>query len=115
MEFDGIELWQVPLLAMAVVALAEWVAGKVLRRWPLRVDWRLVRLVGFGVAVLVALVLLLINYLSESDADKIANIISAVAAVATLWFTYRAFRTPGPDDTRQPRSMAGREADDRDS
>lgn len=92
MEIGRIQLWQVPLLAMALVALAEWAVGAMLRRWPVRVDWRLVRGLGFGAAVLVASALLLVNYLSE--ADKLANIISAVAAVATLWLTRRAFQRP---------------------
>ncbi|NES13771.1 MULTISPECIES: hypothetical protein [Micromonospora] len=96
MEIGGIQLWQVPLLAMAAVALAEWAVGAVLRRWSVRVDWRLARALGFGAAVLVASVLLLVNYLSE--ADKLANIISAVAAVATLWLTRRAFQRPARTD-----------------
>ena len=94
------QLWQVPLLAMAVVSLAEWALEEVWRRWPVRVNWRLMRAVGFGAAVLVASTLILINYLSE--ADKIANIVSAIATVATLWLTYRSFRRPGADDSGQP-------------
>jgi hypothetical protein len=93
------QLWQVPLLAMAVVSLAELATEKVLRKWPKGVNWRLMRAVGFGAAVLVASTLILINYLSE--ADKIANIASAIATVATLWLTYRSFRKPGADDSRQ--------------
>ncbi|MCI4065562.1 hypothetical protein MRQ36_24565 [Micromonospora sp. R77] len=100
MESGRIELWQVPLLAMAVVALAEWAVGAVLRRWPLRVDWRLARALGFGAAVLVAAALLFVNYLSE--ADKLANVVSAVAAVATLWLTHRAFQRPAGADGRHP-------------
>ncbi|MCW3840562.1 hypothetical protein ONA70_10685 [Micromonospora yasonensis] len=100
MEVGRIQLWQVPLLAMAVIALAEWAVGAVLRRWPLRVDWRLMRAVGFAVAVLVASALLLVNYLSE--ADKLANIVSAIAAVATLWLTHRAFQRSGTVESPKP-------------
>lgn len=64
-----------------------------MRRWPLRVNWHLVRWLGFGAAVGVAGALIFANYLSE--ADKVANIVSALAAVATLWLTHRAFRRPG--------------------
>lgn len=109
MEIGRIQLWQVPLLAMAVVALAEWALGAVLRRWRLRVDWRLARAVGFGAAVLLASALLLVNYLSE--ADKLANIISAVAAVATLWLTHRAFQRPARAEP-PPRSARERAPED---
>ena len=94
-----IQLWQVPLLAMAVVCLAEWGIVTVLRRWPVRVDWRLVRIIGFSVAVLVASVLILVNYLSP--ADKVANVISAGAAIATLWLTYRAYQKPTTGEATQ--------------
>ena len=95
-----IQLWQVPLLAMALVCLAEWAIVTVLRRWPVRVDWRLVRIVGFSVAVLVASLLILVNYLSP--ADKVANVISASAAIATLWLTYRAYQKPTTGEPSQP-------------
>lgn len=98
------QMWQVPLLAMAVVALAEWGVSEALRRWRFRVNWKLARAVGFGAAILLAAVLLLINYLAT--ADKLANVISAVAAVVTLWWTYRAFQRPVPPPPTPPKDPA---------
>lgn len=110
MEFGAIQLWQVPLLAMAAVALVEWAVGGVLRRWSPRINWRLVQVTGFSLAVLLAGALLLVNYLSE--ADKLANIVSAIATVATLWLTHRAFQRSVPPRTPPRSDPADRDAED---
>ncbi|MFJ8690548.1 hypothetical protein [Micromonospora wenchangensis] len=86
-----IEPWQVPILVMAGIILAELVIRVIPRRWTAHLVRQQVRTVALGgLAVLVIVVGVLA--LGPDLADQIASVAAAVAGLVALWLTYRSYQ-----------------------
>ncbi|MEU1606449.1 hypothetical protein [Micromonospora matsumotoense] len=86
-----VEPWQVPILVMAGIILAELVIRVIPRRWTAHLAKQQVRTVALGgLAVLIIVVGVLA--LGPDLADQIASVAAAVAGLAALWLTYRSYQ-----------------------
>ncbi|WP_422752140.1 hypothetical protein [Micromonospora sp. WMMD708] len=86
-----VEPWQVPILVMAGIILAELATRVVPRRWTAHLAKQQVRTVALGgLAVLVIVVGVLA--LGPDLADQIASVAASVAGLVALWLTYRSYQ-----------------------
>lgn len=87
------ELWHVPVLVMAVIAIPVLIYELVGRRMPEPTRSR-VRTVGLALLSVIMLVLLVaaIRALGSSTAANIATMASAISEVAMVWLTYASYQ-----------------------
>ncbi|MFY1683397.1 hypothetical protein [Micromonospora sp.] len=94
-----VEPWQVPILVMAGIILAELATRVIPRRWTAHLARQQVRTVALGgLAVLVIVVGVLA--LGPDLADQIASVAASIAGLVALWLTYRSYQlqtTATPD------------------
>lgn len=83
--------WQVPLLVMGGMILAELAFERLRRRGSARSQ---LKFRTGGLAALAVLVLVIgIVALGPSLADQLASVAAAIAGIAALWLTYQSYRT----------------------
>ena len=87
------ELWHVPVLVMAVIAIPVLIYEVVGRRMPEPARSR-VRTIGLALLSVIMLVLLVvaIRALGSSTAANIATIATGVIELVMLWLTYASYR-----------------------
>ena len=87
------ELWHVPILVMAVIAVPVLIYEVVGHRMPEPARSR-VRTIGLALLSVIMLVLLVvaIRALGSSAAANVATIATAVIELVTLWLTYASYR-----------------------
>jgi len=87
------ELWHVPVLVMAVIAVPVLGYEVVGRRMPETTRGQ-VRTIGLAVLSVIMLVLLVaaIRALGSSTAANIATMASAISELAMVWLTYASYQ-----------------------
>ncbi|MBX6751284.1 MAG: hypothetical protein IRY85_16740 [Micromonosporaceae bacterium] len=89
----SLELWHVPVLVMAVIAIPVLVYEVIGRRMPEPTRSQ-VRTIGLALLSVIMLVLLVvaIRALGSSTAANIATMATAVIELVMLWLTYASYR-----------------------
>ncbi|MFY1636236.1 hypothetical protein ACN27F_23685 [Solwaraspora sp. WMMB335] len=105
-----IQPWQIPLLVMAGIIVAEALAVPVLRRWAGTVLKRTLRTASLGLVAAILLVVLVVAAIGPSLADQLASVAAAIAGIAASWLTYRSHRAPGPSAADRADAVAGQKA-----
>ena len=90
-----IELWQVPLLVIAVVVVVDFTARAVLKRWRLPTERRKqLKTAALGALAVIGALLLWVAWplYGTSAAASIAAVVQTLIEAATLWLTYQAYK-----------------------
>lgn len=87
------ELWHVPVLVMAVIAIPVLIYEVLGRRMPEPTRTQ-VRTIGLALlsAIMLVLLVVAIRALGSSTAANIASMASAVTELVMLWLTYVSYR-----------------------
>jgi hypothetical protein len=90
-----IELWQVPLLVIAVVVIVDFIARAVAKRWRLPSERR--KQLKTGALALLAVIGAALLWVAwplygTSTLASVAAVAQTLIEAATLWLTYQAYK-----------------------
>ncbi|MFY1697944.1 MULTISPECIES: hypothetical protein [unclassified Solwaraspora] len=93
-----IQSWQIPLLVMAGIIVAETVTVPALRRWGGTVLKQTLRTASLGLLALLLVAALVVAALGPSLADQLASVAATISGFVALWLTWRSYRATAATD-----------------